>query len=856
MWDLAWQTTKTRLSGFVGAFVAILCGTALVAGCGILMESGLRAGVPTQRYTDAAVVVGGQQTVDPPGAGPLETQQVAEQASVPVSLTGVISAVPGVRDVVAEQSFPATVVTADGRTLTGPEGGQSLGHNWDAAALAPFSLRDGRAPAGADEVVLDADLASRSGVSTGQRVKIAVRSAPVEFLVSGIAAPKSGDGLARQSAVFFSPEKAAELAGTPGQAHAIGVLADPGVTPGDLADRIRAAVGTDKVTVTTGVERSTVEFLDVSQTRMLLMALAGSFGGFALLIAVFVVASTLALVINQRRREFALLRAIAATPQQIRKLIGAETMIVAVVAGVLGSGLGVAVGFGLRNAFGAIGVIPPDFELAISPIPLVAALALGLGTARLAAWSASRRPSSIRPVEALGEAAVERRELGRVRVLIGCALVVAGLAGSMVPIFVRGDAGLAASGSSSLIIVIGLAVVSPKVVAVMTRLIAPVLNRTSRISGYLAAANNQANSRRLAAAVTPVMLAVSFALTMFYSQTSAAAARQEETVESTTADHVLASATGGLSPEVAEAARRIPGVAAATPVVRTEVINTVREQDSLRVERYAAQGLDGAQIRGNLELGVVSGKITDLTGNTVAMSESEAGWYEKKIGDEVEFYFGDGAPAKLRLVATYTRDQAFGRYVLPADLARAHTGDRMDDAVLVRQQPDADAATVTAALNDLATRYPGLAVTPGSAVAAPVGGQQQAQFYVNLVAVGVILGYVVISVANTLVMSTAQRSREFALLRLVGTSKRQVVRMMRFEALATAGIAALLGTVVAGVPLVLLNLGLRGTPLPSGTITVFGGVIAGAILLGVLSLGLATRVALRSKPIEAIGLRE
>lgn len=855
MWDLAWQTMKTRLSGFVGAFIAILCGTALVAGCGILMESGLRAGVPTQRYADSAVVVGGNQTVAPPGVGPLESQQVAEQASVPVTLTGPITAVPGVRGVVAEQSFPATVVTADGRALTGPDGGQSLGHNWAAAVLAPFSLRDGRAPDGGGEVVLDADLAARSGVAVGQQVKIATRSTPVEFRVSGIAAPKSGDGLSRQSAVFFSQEKAAELAGKPGQAHAIGVLADPGVSADDLADSIRGAVGGD-VTVTTGVERSTVEFLDVSQTRMLLLTLAGSFGGFALLIAVFVVASTLALVINQRRREFALLRAIAATPQQIRKLIGAETMLVAAVAGVLGSGLGVAVAYGLRVAFGAVGVIPPDFELAIGPVPLVAALLLGLGTARLAAWSASRRPSSIRPVEALGEAAVERRELGRVRVFVGCALVLAGLAGALVPMFLRGEQGIAASSASSLILVIGLAVISPKVVGFMTRLIAPVMARTSRISGYLAAANSQANSRRMAAAVTPVMLAVSFALSMFYSQTSAAAAQQEETVRSTTADYVIGSGTGGLSPEVAEAVRRIPGVAAATPVVRTEVLNTVQEEDSVRVDRYSAQGLAGDQVRGNLDLGVVAGKITDLTGDTVALSESEAEWYEKKIGDEVEFYFGDGAPAKLRLVATYTHDQAFGRYVLPADLARAHTGDRLDDSVLVRQEPDADSAAVTAALRDLATRFPGLAVAPGSSVAAPGGGERQTQFYVNLVAVGVILGYVVISVANTLVMSTAQRSREFALLRLIGTTKRQVVRMMRLEALATVGVAAALGTVVAGIPLVLLNLGLRGTPLPAGSVAVFGGIIAGAILLGLVSLGLSTRVALWAKPIEAIGLRE
>jgi hypothetical protein len=113
------------------------------------------------------------------------------------------------------------------------------------------------------------------------------------------------------------------------------------------------------------------------------------------------------------------------------------------------------------------------------------------------------------------------------------------------------------------------------------------------------------------------MLAVAFALSMFYSQTSGAAAKQEETVRTTTADHVLGSSTGGLSPEVAEAVRRIPGVAAATPVVRTEVLNTVQENDSVRVERYPAQGLTGDQVRGNVDLGIVSGRITDLTGDTV-----------------------------------------------------------------------------------------------------------------------------------------------------------------------------------------------------------------------------------------------
>ncbi|MDQ7809509.1 ABC transporter permease [Amycolatopsis sp. A133] len=839
---IAWQTIRSRLGGFAGAFIAILCGTALVAACGILMESGLRAGVPTQRYAAAAVVVGGAQTVRPPGADALSAEQVGEQPTVPAALAGRIASVPGVRAAVAEQSFPARVVTRDGQVVDGPE---SLGHNWDAAVLAPFTLRGGDAPAAADEVVLDAELARRADVGVGGQVRIATRSVPMTFKVSGVV-----DGPSRQSAMFFTPGRAADLTGRPGQAHAIGVLADPGVAPETLADRVRAVTGGAEVV--TGVERSSIEFLDVSQTRTLLLAIAGSFGGFALLVAVFVVASTLALTINQRRREFALLRAVAATPRQIRKLIGTETTLIALVAGVLGSVLGLAVASGLRDAFAAIGVIPADFGLAISPLPLLAALLLGLGAARLAAWAASRRPSSIRPVEALGEAAVERRELGRGRVLTGWGLVLAGLGGALVPLFLRGDLAAATSSMSTLVIVIGLAVVGPQVTGLVLRYLAPVLARFWRISGYLAGANAHANARRVAAAVTPLMLAVAFALVTFYGPTATSAAAQQETTKSTTADYVLTGA-GGVSPEVAAAAGRLPGVAAATPVVRTSVITTTPMGDSLDVQRTPAQGLAAEQAGAALELGIDAGRLTDLTGDTVALSRAEADWLDKKIGDEVSFYFGDGVPAKLRLVATYTHDLAFGDFVLPVALAREHIGGRLDDAVLIRRQPGADADAVSAALRTLP--YPGLAVAPSAAVA-PEAGDRQAQFYLNLVAAGVIVGYLAISVANTLVLTTAQRSREFALLRLVGTTRRQVTRMMRLEALATVGIAVVAGTLVALLPLALLNAGLRGNPVPAGPLSVYFGIIAGAALLGMVAIGVATSVALRAKPIDAIGVRE
>ncbi|MGW4209139.1 FtsX-like permease family protein [Lentzea sp. NPDC004789] len=825
MLTLAWQTVKARTSGFVGAFVAILCGTALVAACGILMESGFRGGVPTERYAAADVVVTGDRTVRPPGGDVLAFEHAAEQPAVPAALVAKIAAVPGVRAAVPEWTSPAVVIAPDGQALADR---QSLGHNWESAVLAPFTLKAGRAPAADDEVVLDAGLAARAGVAPGGEVRIMTRQAPVTYRVSGVVA-----GGGRQAAVFFSAARAKEL-GRPDQVGAIGVLAE-----GDVAKGIEAALAADHVTVSTGADRSAAEFDDVSQTKAVLALIAGSFGGYAVLVAIFVVAGTLALTVEQRRREFALLRAVGATPRQIRKMIGAETLVVSAVAGVLGGLLGVAVSYGLRSAFAAIGVVPADFSLSVSPIPLVAALLIGVAAARVAAWSAARRPSSIKPVEALGEAAVQRQDVGRIRLAAGGVLLAIGAVATALPLFLRSQLGAAMSVMAALVLIIGLALAGPRVVGRATRLIAPALSRMSN-AGYLASANVLANSRRLAAAVTPLMLAIGFAVVNFYSQTTFTAAVRQETTRSITADQVI-TGVAGVPPEVAGAARAIPGVTA-TSLVRTQVITARKTGDSVEVNRGPANGLDpdaGAAV----DLGVTAGGLKDLKPGTVALSTSYAYWENKKVGDTAEFWFADGAPARLEVVALYEHDLAFGDQVLNAEDARAHTTAGTDTAVLVK----GDAAGLT-------SRYPGLTVTGG--VAAQDRSDERTQFLLNLVAVGVILGYVAISVSNTLVVSTAARRREFALLRLVGTGERQVVRMMRAEALVTVGLAALLGTAVAVLPLTLLAVGFTGVPLPAGPFWVYLAVLGGAAALGVVSIAVATRLSLRAKPIDAIGIRE
>ncbi|MEK8107208.1 ABC transporter permease [Micromonospora sp. M12] len=196
--------------------------------------------------------------------------------------------------------------------------------------------------------MLDAGLAARGVVSLDETVRLVVGAIPSSYRVVGIASAPA-DGLDRQSAVFLTDDQASRLSGRPDRVDAIGVLAAPGVTAEQLAERIRAAV--PGVVPHTGAARGDVEFLDVGDARSLVVETAASFGGTMVLIVVFVVASTLALSVRQRRRELALLRAIGATPQQIHRMIGAEMTLVSAVGAIVGAVPGVALAFVMRGVF-------------------------------------------------------------------------------------------------------------------------------------------------------------------------------------------------------------------------------------------------------------------------------------------------------------------------------------------------------------------------------------------------------------------------------------------------------------------------------------------------------------------------
>jgi putative ABC transport system permease protein len=426
VFSLAWSTIKARRGGFIAAFVALFFGAAVITASGVLLESGLRSGVAAERYAAATVVVGGKQALAE-AAGP--STPFAERVTVPADLADRIGKVPGVGKAVAERSVDVTVLSAKGSVPV-------YAHGWSSAQLAPFALMAGRQPEAPGEAVLDKELAARAGLSTGDTTRIAVGAVPADYRVVGLV---SAPALVRQSAVFVTDDVAAGLSGRPDRATAIGVLAESGVDADGLASRITAAVGDVPLATYTGADIGDVEFLDVGQARNFLTLLSGSLVGTIAMVVLFVVASTLGLSIQQRRRELAVLRAIAATPKQIHQMIRAEMLLVSTAGGLLGSLPGFAVAGLLRDAFAAAGVLPSDFALAYSPLLAVAPLLLCVLGGLAAGYFAARGLAKANPVDALGEAAVEPKALGTTRRAFGVGFIAVGVvAGTVVPLVVPG----------------------------------------------------------------------------------------------------------------------------------------------------------------------------------------------------------------------------------------------------------------------------------------------------------------------------------------------------------------------------------------------------------------------------------
>ncbi|MFD9932731.1 ABC transporter permease, partial [Streptomyces massasporeus] len=816
----------------------------MTTACAVLLESSTRAGSDAERYAGADVVVGGQPFVPR-----------AEE------LRAALDGLPSVERAVPELSFPTTAVDASGRTVEAPWDGPSLGHAWESAVLGPFTLRSGRAPAGDREVVLDSALAERLDAGVGGTVRLSGADGLRPYRVSGIADPPRKP--ARQYAVFHTQREARRLADSAQPVRALGVRAEDAADPAALLRQVEKAVddlyGDDAgtVVVASGAGRADAEFWDVPSPASVLSSLVGTFGALSLFVAGFVVSGTLTLAVAGRLTEIGLLRAVAATKGQIRRMIAVEVLLVTVAAALLGVPGGIGVAALLHRLLVNGEVLPPSFPLAVGPVAPWATVGLAAVVAQLAAFAAARRASRVRPVEVLRESAAPAPRLGWRRVLLGvCVLAGAGACLGAVAAG-RLDGGGGTAESMVLVLMVGVALLAPLICrvagAVLLVPVRPLLPR----DGALAVRNLLRQNVRLAATVTPLVLSVSLTGTLLCVPLVTSQGEERAERQRLVADHVVSAAGPGIGTGYAERAARLPGVAAASG--QLSVGGELSRADSGDGDAAPLIGGSLVAMRAEavpqlLDLGVRRGSLDHLGGTSVALGDSAAADLGVSVGDRVRVDWDDGGRDTYRVAAVYSRDSGFADALLPRASAARHAAAPLDDSVLVRTAPGADRAAVERELRALASGFPGARVGDGDGDTGNASGSGAAAGLFVLLLLTMINLFTAVSVVNTLSMATAARRREFALLRLAGAQSAQVLRMLAWEAVLTCAVALLLAVVVCGSVLVPLSIALTGSAVPALAGGPLTALAAGAPVLTVATVTLAGLLALRSSTATPGGL--
>ncbi|MCL2583361.1 MAG: ABC transporter permease [Streptosporangiales bacterium] len=835
MLSLTLSTLRSRKSALSGAVIALFLAAAMTGACGILLQTGLSGAIPAQRYAGTPVIVAADQSAHrtelDKGEAKVKSKPLADHAWIPAVIGSRLRSLPGVRAVVPELQFPAYVVT-DGRPVPGPGGAPSLGHAWTSAVLTPFTLSSGTAPRAPGDVVIDAGLARRLGLAVGSEVPIETAGLPTVYRVSGVTA----QALSGQSAIFFFPGQAQRLAGHQSEVAAIGLLSRAGVSAPALAAEARAALAGTGAVVYTGDQRGPLEYPGAASARATLVSMAGAIGGTALLIAIGVVAGTFALSVRQRYREIALLRAVAATPRQARRMLSREALIAGLLAGTAGSAASPALASWLRERFVAAGVIPGVLHLSVSPYPMLIAVAATLAAAQIAAWMTGGAIIRIRPAQALTESAMEPPAASAARMLAGGGLLAAAI---ILTVVLSGLTTQAAATPvvllTALMWVAATALLGPVIVAVAGRGLGAPFGAVSRASGYLAAASLRAGTRRYASAVLPVALMVTMTCVTLFSQSTVGNTALAQTRAATLAEYVMTAPAPGIPSAAAANLAAVPGVAGVTEVIHSSALG-------MTLAKYTVTGVTPQNLSPTLDVGLRSGTMNSLGGDTVAASGSTG----LRLGETLWVYLGDGTPVSLRVAATYSRGLGLGDLIMPFSLVAAHADVPLASEVLVRASPGA--GDLRSALTAHIGGIPGARLLGGSGIPAWQAAQQQSNDDIQYLAMGLIIAFTLIAAANTLIMAILDRRREFALLRMIGATRSQVRRLARWESLAVTLIAAAASTVISLLTLSAFAHGTTGSWTPSVPVMSYLAVIACAAAVTFLATETAARSALRAAP--------
>ncbi|MEU9130977.1 FtsX-like permease family protein [Kitasatospora sp. NPDC048540] len=826
---LALRSLRAHRRRLAGTFLAVLLGVAFLAGTMVLGDT-LRANFDTlfadaNRGTDA--VVRSADVLDAPNT------PGGVRAPVDAALADRLRAVPGVAAAEPSVQGSGQLVGKDGRPVGG-QGPPTLAGNWlTDAGLNPYRLAEGRAPAAPGEAVLNRGAAAAGGLRIGDTAVLRTPD-PVRITVVGLAtfgADADGMGPSTFTALTLADAQRYLTPKGTGQASAIRLRAD-GLTQEQLAERLRPALpaGVEVVTGRAASQESTEQvsgrFLTMFTTLLLV------FAGIALLVATFTIHNTFAIVVAQRTRENALLRALGASRRQVLGATLGEALAVGVLASAAGLLGGVGMATGLKALFSALGFALPTGGLVIGAAAVALPLVTGTAVTVLSALLPAVRAARTAPLAALRDTAVDDAATGRparVRAWAGAGLTAAGVTLTVLGA-VRGPS-VALTAVGAVATPAGLVVLGPVAAALAVRVLGAPVARLRGVSGVLARRNAARNPRRTAATATALMVGVAV-VTLFTVFGASVRATLDRQVDRSFAGDLAVTAPAfgaggsGVSPALADALARLPEVRQAVALGRG-VARIDGHGRSLDIA-------DPARLEQVVRLGRVDGSLAALGADGLAVSRTEAAGHGWQVGSTVGVTFAD-ATERFTVRALFDGGGVAGDYLMTPQAWAPHRVQDSAGLVAVALRPGVALADGRAAVQHTADGYGGPRVQTRDEYAASnaAGVDTMLSVVYALLALAVLIA--LLGIANTLGLAVHERTRELGLLRAVGQTRGGLRAMVRWESVLVAAFGTVGGLglgVLLGWALVRASdaagTGAFAVPPAQLTVVLLAGLVAGA----------------------------
>lgn len=697
------------------------------------------------------------------------------------------------------------VDTASGRVSgfagVGDPDGKLIGSGWanKGSNYAPvkdgkdprYTFTEGSGPAKADQIALDEATATAGRYKVGDTVRVATNGPVKEYALAGVFTTEDGAVNAGGSLVLFDTSVAQQLYLQPGFYDELSVSATQGTSAERLLADIEPLLDSRNTKAQTGAALAAEQAKSIEREMSGMSTMLLAFAGISLFVGVFLIYNTFTMLVTQRTKELALLRAVGANRGQVMRSVLAEALVVGVLSAVIGLLGGIGLAVGMRSLMDSLGAKIPAGDLVIAPATVVWALVIGVLVTTLAALLPAWRTGRIAPVAAMGsthlpasaKSLVLRNVLGSVISVLGIGLVLLGVS-------TGGGDGRMIIGGGAFFMLLGLIVLLPLLSQPAIAGVRPALRKVFGVPGKLAAQNAVRNPRRTAVTAASLAIGLTLVTTMSVLGVTMGKAVDRMSTDKLKADYkvTMSGGMGNLDESVAETLARTPGIEAVSP----QAAGSLQVGDDFR----SASGVDPATIGKLLSIEVTSGSLDSLGKGELAVAEKTAKQQNLNVGSALEVRYDDGQKATLKVGAIYEDlDGLLSPYVIDNKILAEHSEEQYIREVYVNTTGGESKAAQQTVVDALG-KNPAMTVATSQDMRNEMGGIINMALNIMYGLLGMALIISVLGVVNTLAMSVFERTQEIGMLRAIGLDRGRVKNMIRLEAVVISLFGAVLGVVI------------------------------------------------------------